>query len=53
MHVVPIVINNVLISITFIAVREMSHKVILSKPWSVRAKLVIKRTATGQVSCII
>ena len=39
---VSIVIGNVLIFIMFIAVGEMSHKVILGKLWLIRAKLVIK-----------
>ena len=46
-YAVPIVIGDVLISITFIAVGEMLYKVILSELWLVRAKLAIKRTATG------
>ena len=41
------VIGNVLIFMTFITVGEMLYKVILSKLWLVRARLVIKRTATG------
>lgn len=52
-HAVPVVIGDVSISTTFIAVGEMSHEVILGEPWSVRARLATKRTATGQVSCII
>ena len=47
MHAVPIVIGNISISTTFIAVGEMLYKVILSKLWLVRAKLATKRTAIG------
>ena len=41
------VIGNISISTTFIIVGEMSYKIILSKLWSVRARLVIKQTAIG------
>ena len=37
----------------FITIGEMLYKVILSKPWLVRARLVIKQTVIGQVSYII
>ena len=52
-YTVPIVISNVLISMTFITVGEMLYKVILGKLQLIRARLVTKRTAIGQVSCII
>ena len=52
-HAIPVVIGDVSISTIFVIVGEMSHEVILGKPWSVRARLATKRTATGQVSCII
>ena len=52
-HMVPIVIGDVLISIMFIAIGEILYKVILGELQLVRAKLVIKRTVIGQVSCII
>ena len=41
MHAAPIVVGGVLISTTFITIGEMPYKVILSKPWLVRARLVI------------
>ena len=37
----------------FVVVKEMSYKIILGEPWAVRAQLIMERTATGQVSCII
>ena len=52
-YVIPVVIRDVLISTTFIIIGEMSYEVILSKLQLVRARLVIKQTTTGQVSCII
>ena len=39
---VPVTINNVLIFTIFIAVREILYKVILSKPWLIKARLIIK-----------
>ena len=52
-YAVPMVINNVLIFITFIAIGEILYKVIFSKLQLVKAKLVIKQTAMGQVLYII
>ena len=41
------VIGNILISIIFITVGEILHKVILGELWLIRARLVTKRTIIG------